>query len=117
MTSPAAELAVWQAAYAGRPLARDGCAAMAEKYAALAALVRLPAGPVQDAALRTTARRWPGSLREAQLAGPERCRERRAQAEAGALAAWFLRRRMAWASDRSWRIPEALRIARRGHRQ
>jgi len=86
VTSPAAELAVWQAAYAGRPLARDGCAAMAEKYAALAALVRLPAGPVQDAALRTTARRWPGSLREAQLAGPERCRERRAQAEAGALA-------------------------------
>jgi len=57
---------------------------MAEKYAALAALVALPEGPAQDAALREAARRWPGSLREAQLAGPERCGERRARAEAGA---------------------------------
>lgn len=76
-------LAAWQLAYAGRPLARSSCAAMAEKYAALAALVELPGGPGQDAALREAARRWPGSLREAQLAGPERCRERRARAELG----------------------------------
>ena len=86
MTSPAPPLVVWQAAYARRPLARACCAGMAEKYAALAALVDLPTGPEQDAALRATARRWPGSLREAQLAGPERCRQRRAQAEAGAMA-------------------------------
>ena len=77
-------LDAWQTAYTRWPLARSCCAAMAEKYAALAALVALPEGPAQDAALREAARRWPGSLREAQLAGPERCGERRARAEAGA---------------------------------
>jgi hypothetical protein len=57
---------------------------MAEKYAALAALVALPAGPAQNAALRAAARRWPGSLREAQLVGPALCEARRVQAQAAA---------------------------------
>lgn len=67
---------------------------MAEKYAALAALEALPAGPEQDAALRAAALRWPGCLRESQLAGPARCAERGRWAAAGAagperaLAAW-----------------------------
>lgn len=56
---------------------------MAAKYAALAALEALPPGPEQDAALRSAAGRWPGCLRESQLAGPERCGRRREQALAG----------------------------------
>jgi hypothetical protein len=74
----------WRVAYWPRPLDRSACAAMAEKYAALAALEALPTGPAQDAALRAAAARWPGCLRESQLAGPARCAERRALAEAGA---------------------------------
>lgn len=97
MTPPAPVLAVWQAAYARRPLTRVRCAEMVEKYDALAAVVALPGGAEQDAALRAAARRWPGSLREAQLAGPERCRERRAQAEVGAVAAE--RERAAWLAE------------------
>ena len=68
---------------------------MAEKYEALAALVALPPGPAQNAALRATARRWPGSLREAQLVGPVLCEARRVQAAAAAgseprtRAQWF----------------------------
>jgi len=57
---------------------------MAEKYAALAALVALPSGPAQNAALRAAARRWPGCLREAQLVGPRLCEQRRVQAEQAA---------------------------------
>ncbi len=76
------ELDAWQTAYARRPVAPETCAAMAEKYQALAALVALPAGPEQNAALRAAAGRWPGCLREAQLVGPQRCAERLAQAEA-----------------------------------
>lgn len=57
---------------------------MAEKYAALAAVVVLPPGPTQNAALRAAAQRWPGCLREAQLIGPALCSERRGQAEAAA---------------------------------
>lgn len=56
---------------------------MAAKYAALAALEALAPGPEQDAALRSAAGRWPGSLRESQLAGPERSGRRREQALAG----------------------------------
>ncbi len=93
----AAELAAWRHAYLRRPLARELCAEMAEKYAALAALTALPTGPAQDAALRECARRWPGCLREAQLAGPERCAGRRACAEAGVLAP--PRAREAWLQD------------------
>ena len=79
----AALLAPWQTAHARRPLTREACAAMAEKYVTLAALP-VPAGPAQDAALREAARRWPGCLREAQLAGPVRCAGRLAHARAGA---------------------------------
>ena len=80
------ELRSWRLAYAERPLARAACAAMAAKYAALAALEALPNGPEQNAALRRAAARWPGCLRESQLAGPARCAERRAHAEAATLA-------------------------------
>lgn len=58
---------------------------MAEKYAALAALEALPGGPEQDAALRSASARWPGCLRESQLAGPERCAERGRWAAAGSV--------------------------------
>jgi len=60
------------------------CAAMAEKYVALAALASLPTGPPQNVALRAAARRWPGCLREAQLVGPALCEGRRVQAETAA---------------------------------
>lgn len=56
---------------------------MAAKYDALAALEALAPGPEQDAALRAAAGRWPGCLRESQLAGPRRCAERREQVLAG----------------------------------
>src|SRR5690606_26350384 len=62
------------------PLVRAVAGAMVEKYAALAALEALAGGPEQDAALRAAAGRWPGCLRESQLAGPGRCEQRRAQA-------------------------------------
>jgi len=77
-------LTAWQTAYARRPVAPETCAAMAEKYAALAALVALPTGPTQNVALRAAARRWPGCLREAQLVGPTLCEARRVQAVAAA---------------------------------
>lgn len=56
---------------------------MAEKYAALAALEALTRGAEQDAALRSASARWPGCLRESQLAGPVRCAERGLWAAAG----------------------------------
>ena len=80
-------LARWQGRYWDRPLARDACTAMAAKYAALASLEALPPGRAQNAALRAAAARWPGCLRESQLAGPARCQERRVQAEAGSAGA------------------------------
>ncbi len=70
---------------------------MAEKYAALAALEAMPGGTTQDAALRAAAERWPGCLRESQLAGPVRCRERQSHAAAGATASE--RPRGAWRAD------------------
>jgi hypothetical protein len=79
------ELRSWQLRWAERPLARDVCAAMTEKYVALAALEALPRGAEQDSALREAAARWPGCLRESQLIGPDRCRQRRAWAEAGSV--------------------------------
>ena len=93
----AAALETWQIAYWRRPFARSDCAAMAEKYAALAALEALPGGPEQDAALREASRRWPGCLRESQLAGPERCVERGRWAASG--AAGPERARMAWRDE------------------
>ena len=67
------ELRPWQLQWSQRPLTRAVCAAMTEKYLALAALEVLPRGPEQDAALRRAAARWPGCLRESQLVGPTRC--------------------------------------------
>lgn len=87
MSDPASSaLSSWRATYWQRPLARVVCGSMAEKYAALAALEAMPGGEPQDAALRAAAERWPGCLRESQLAGPARCRERQAQAEVGKTA-------------------------------
>lgn len=88
MTDPApralpAGLARWRETYWDRPVSREVCAAMVAKYDALAALEILQPGKEQDAALRAAASRWPGCLRESQLAGPERCQARRAQAAAG----------------------------------
>lgn len=85
MTPP--ELLPWRLRWLQRPLDRDLCAAMTAKYLALAALEALPRGPEQDAALRQAAARWPGCLRESQLAGPARCQERLRWAEAGGAAA------------------------------
>ncbi len=49
---------------------------MIAKYEALAALEALAPGPQQDRQIRAAARRWPGSLRESQLAGPQHCARR-----------------------------------------
>lgn len=84
MIDPATSaLSSWRARYWDRPLDRATCTAMAAKYAALAALEALPTGTAQDAALRAAAERWPGCLRESQLAGPARCQLRHDQAAAG----------------------------------
>ena len=80
----AGPLTAWQTAYARRPVTRETCAAMTEKYVALAALALLSTGPTQNVALRAAARRWPGCLREAQLVGPTLCELRRVQAETAA---------------------------------
>jgi hypothetical protein len=97
------ELRSWQRRWAERPLAQDDCAAMTEKYLALAALEALPRGPEQDAALRRAAARWPGCLRESQLVGPDRCRQRCAQAEAG--AASEARSRAQWLAEGAGALP------------
>ncbi|MEZ4380494.1 MAG: hypothetical protein R3A79_04055 [Nannocystaceae bacterium] len=70
----------------GEPVAPGACAAMVAKYDALAALEALPAGPRRDRAIRRAAARWPGSLRESQLAGPAVCCARREAALIGARA-------------------------------
>lgn len=97
------ELRGWQLRWAARPLGQGDCAAMREKYLALAALEALPRGPEQDDALRRAAARWPGCLRESQLAGPDRCRERRVQAEAG--SAGDERPRAAWLAEGAGALP------------
>ncbi len=97
------ELQPWQRRWQLRPLARDTCAAMREKYLALAALEALPRGPEQDAAIRRAAARWPGCLRESQLAGPERCRQRLAWAEAGSAAPE--RPRAQWLAEDAGALP------------
>ncbi len=67
---------------------------MIAKYEALAALEALAPGPQQDRQIRAAARRWPGSLRESQLAGPQQCARRLASlrsvadAEASPRASW-----------------------------
>lgn len=56
---------------------------MVAKYDALSALEALPGGSAQDRALRSAAHRWPGCLRESQLAGPVICQKRRTWAWRG----------------------------------
>jgi len=97
------DLKAWQQRWAGRVLVADDCAAMTEKYLALAALEALPRGPEQDAAIRGAAARWPGSLRESQLAGPDRCRQRRAWAEAGRIGGE--RPRSSWVAEGAGALP------------
>lgn len=70
---------------------------MAEKYAALASLEAMTTGSEQDAALRAASLRWPGCLRESQLAGPEQCAQRGRWAARG--AAEPERARASWRAD------------------
>jgi hypothetical protein len=70
----------------GEALRPGACAAMVAKYDALALLEAMPTGPRRDRAIRRAAARWPGSLRESQLAGPAVCGARREAALAGARA-------------------------------
>jgi hypothetical protein len=76
---------------------------MTEKYLALATLEGLPRGAEQDAALRVAAARWPGCLRESQLVGPERCRQRLAWAEAGRVGGE--RPRAVWLAEGTGALP------------
>jgi hypothetical protein len=57
---------------------------MRDKYEALAGLALATNHALRKPMLRAVARRWPGSLREAELAGPDRVLERLAQAGLGA---------------------------------
>lgn len=65
-----------------RPLAHAQLVAMRDKYEAELALASMPADS-RTPAIRELARRWPGSLREAELIGPARVEARRAAAAAG----------------------------------
>ncbi len=55
---------------------------MVDKYASLATLARLPEDR-RKPSLREAAKRWPGSLREAELIGPDRVDARAAAAARG----------------------------------
>ena len=57
--------------WSGRPAAARW-RSMSDKYAKLARIARMPDDPGRKVALRDAAKRWPGSLREAELIGPER---------------------------------------------
>jgi len=70
--------------YWSAPLSPEACAAMVAKYDALAQLEAMGAGKPREQRIREAARRWPGSLRESQLAGPAVCEARRRAALAGA---------------------------------
>lgn len=62
------------------PLARDRVLEMREKYEAQSGLAAAPDDELRKPMLRAIARRWPGSLREAELIGPARVHERLEQA-------------------------------------
>jgi hypothetical protein len=107
------------------PLAHERVLAMRDKYEAELALARLPHdSPQQREAIRELARRWPGSLREAELIGPQRAEARRAAAAAGCTrahesgATWWARGDadravLAWAHLHA-AIAELLVLRRRG---
>ncbi len=84
------------AAYWDAAPGRAAWAAMSSKYAELAVLARLPEDE-RKPALREAASRWPGSLREAELIGPDRVDARRAAATAGLAAPD--RPRRAWTEE------------------
>jgi hypothetical protein len=67
----------WQAAPG-----REQWQAMVDKYTVLAQLAEL-SEPARAPTLREAASRWPGSLREGELIGPERVQARAAAAAAG----------------------------------
>ncbi len=83
--------------YWGTILTPGLCATMVDKYDALAELEAMEEGEAQVRRIRRAAKRWPGSLRESQLAGPEVCAERRRAAIRGASAP--ARTRMAWCAE------------------
>ena len=70
---------------------------MVAKYDALAVIEAMPAGRRRDRMIQRAARRWPASLRESQLAGPQVCLQRRraalegAQSPARSRAGWCAR--------------------------
>jgi hypothetical protein len=66
------------------PLARNRVLEMSEKYEAQSGLAAAPDDALRKPMLRAIARRWPGSLREAELIGPARVLERLEQARLGA---------------------------------
>ncbi|HFE44502.1 MAG TPA: hypothetical protein ENJ18_03265 [Nannocystis exedens] len=70
--------------YWSAPLTPGACARMVAKYDALAAIESMPAGRLRDRMIQRAARRWPASLRESQLAGPQVCLQRRQAALEGA---------------------------------
>lgn len=57
---------------------------MVAKYDALVVIESTPAGRLRDRMIQQAARRWPASLRESQLAGPQVCSQRRRAALVGA---------------------------------
>lgn len=69
-------------AYWRAPPGRGRWEAMVAKYEVLGRLARLPEAQ-RKPSLREAASRWPGSLREAELIGPERVEARAAAAAAG----------------------------------
>ncbi len=69
---------------------------MACKYEALARVAGMEKTGTRDAALRCASRAWPGSLREAELAGPRVCARRLAIARLG-LASPAMTRAAWWA--------------------
>ena len=73
------------------------CATMVDKYDSLAELEGMGPGDGQVRRIRRAARRWPGSLRESQLAGPAVCDARRRAALRGANSP--ARTRGAWCAD------------------
>lgn len=71
------------ASFWAQTLTPGDCVSLAAKYRALAALEAEAPGPARDRAIRQAARRWPGSLRESQLAGPAVCARRLRALRAG----------------------------------
>jgi hypothetical protein len=74
---------VGDSTYWANPVCPAEFVSMACKYDALLQLSRLHEGEPRKQAIRSASRAWPGSLREAELAGPTVCGRRRASARRG----------------------------------